>query len=79
MHQYQKNTGMSSCDNCVETGDENGWYKGCGEGTQLQFCNPAYPESQNSVLEFNCLACSMCKKRYAEVVTAMRDCYKNTN
>lgn len=79
MHQYQKSTGMSSCDNCVETGDEFGWYKGCGEGTQLQFCNPAYPESQNTVLEFNCLECSKCRKRYAEVVVEMRDCYKNTN
>ena len=78
-HQYQVSTGMSSCKNCVETGDETGWYNGCGDGTQLQFCDPMYPESQDRVLDYNCLTCSMCRKKYAEIVPEMRDCYKNTN
>ena len=76
-HYYQDEAGKSECKPCTVSADDYGIFNGCLErNTQLQVCDPDYPETQNKRLESNCQSCSKCKKAYLPATTGQVDCYR---
>ena len=76
-HYYQDETGKSECKRCTATADDFGIFNGCLEGNkQLQFCDPAYPETQNKPLGVSCQSCAKCRKAYLPAGEGQVDCYR---
>ncbi len=78
LHYYQQATQATSCIRCGSTGDANGFFRCPRRGFQLQFCDPAKPETQNQDLAGLCVQCSQCKRGYAsDDIAGLVGCYRD--